>query len=396
MGGVVRNDTVAAGRPGTAPMGMARPPGASTFVAQRPPTSSSGPLSGAGSGAGAAAGGRSGSGPHAHGGGGGGAAYGGADSDSDGDDTGARALRAKLAGMGIDDTVTPVAAADTAAAAAPPAAGGMPDRAPDVRPRLDVRDKRSFLGHAPPKVGMIQCFIQRDKSGLKKLHPEYSLFLDRPSAGGEPQFLLAGRKRKKNKTSNYLISMDREDLHRNSGNFYGKVRSNFVGTEFTVYDKGEKPSKEGGLQQRQEMAAVLYQTNILGSKGPRQMHVLVPRVDDATGKRGQWKQDQEDSEMLITAFKNSDHPRQKEVMALENKKPSWNEELRAYVLNFGGRVTVASVKNFQLVEKGSERVLVQFGKIGSDTFNLDFQYPICGLQAFAVALTAFDNKLACE
>jgi len=34
---------------------------------------------------------------------------------------------------------------------------------------------------------------------------------------------------------------------------------------------------------------------------------------------------------------------------LRNKPPKWNDTLNAYCLNFGGRVTQASVKNFQLV-----------------------------------------------
>ena len=46
--------------------------------------------------------------------------------------------------------------------------------------------------------------------------------------------LRSARKRKKNKTSNYLISLDDDDLARKSGNFFGKVRSNFIGTEFTM------------------------------------------------------------------------------------------------------------------------------------------------------------------
>lgn len=34
---------------------------------------------------------------------------------------------------------------------------------------------------------------------------------------------------------------------------------------------------------------------------------------------------------------------------LRNKPPKWNDTLNAYCLNFSGRVTQASVKNFQLV-----------------------------------------------
>lgn len=32
-----------------------------------------------------------------------------------------------------------------------------------------------------------------------------------------------------------------------------------------------------------------------------------------------------------------------------NKSPTWNEQTQSYVLNFHGRVTQASVKNFQIV-----------------------------------------------
>eukprot|EP01059_Diplonema_ambulator_P004560 TRINITY_DN14276_c0_g1_i4.p1 TRINITY_DN14276_c0_g1~~TRINITY_DN14276_c0_g1_i4.p1 ORF type:complete len:361 (+),score=88.68 TRINITY_DN14276_c0_g1_i4:149-1084(+) len=295
------------------------------------------------------------------------------------DEEGAEKLRQKLQEMGISETVAPIQqSADVSVTAIRNA------------PKLDITDKRSFLGHAPPKVGMVYCHIIRDRSGLKKLHPEYTMYLE---SGTDSQFLLAARKRKKNKTSNYLISMDTEDLHRNSGNFYGKVRSNFLGTEFTVYDRGERATKDGSVSHRQELAAVLYEANIISSKGPRKMTAVIPSVDN-TGRRTIWKQETDDSETLILAYKAGE--RKDDMMVMENKKPSWNEELRAYVLNFKGRVTVPSVKNFQLVERHTDKILVQFGKIGSDKFTLDFQYPVNGLQAFAIALTAFDNKLACE
>lgn len=37
------------------------------------------------------------------------------------------------------------------------------------------------------------------------------------------------------------------------------------------------------------------------------------------------------------------------LLELHNKTPVWNEETQSYVLNFHGRVTQASVKNFQIV-----------------------------------------------
>lgn len=38
-----------------------------------------------------------------------------------------------------------------------------------------------------------------------------------------------------------------------------------------------------------------------------------------------------------------------DIVELHNKTPVWNEDTQSYVLNFHGRVTQASVKNFQIV-----------------------------------------------
>ena len=75
-------------------------------------------------------------------------------------------------------------------------------------------------------------------------------------------------------------------------------------------------------------------------------------------------------------------------------------------LNFKGRVTVASVKNFQLVAAAEnhqnvplaeqEKVILQFGKIGKDIFTMDYRYPLSAFQAFALCLSSFDTKPACE
>lgn len=84
-------------------------------------------------------------------------------------------------------------------------------------------------------------------------------------------------------------------------------------------------------------------------------------------------------------------------MLLQNKEPVWNEETRSYVLNFNGRVTRPSVKNFQLIsDHDPDYVLIQFGRTGEDTFSLDFQNPATLDLAFAVALSSIDSKMACE
>lgn len=81
-----------------------------------------------------------------------------------------------------------------------------------------------------------------------------------------------------------------------------------------------------------------------------------------------------------------------------NRPPQWNEQMQAFVLDFYNRVSQASVKNFQLVEVGDERhqMLLQFGKVKKDIYNLDFTYPFSMFQAVGIALSSCEKKLFCE
>ena len=55
------------------------------------------------------------------------------------------------------------------------------------------------------------------------------------------------------------------------------------------------------------------------------------------------------------------------------------------------------MKNFQLVTTvDQESVILQFGRVGKDDFTMDYQWPLWGLQAFGIALSSFDYKIACE
>lgn len=99
-------------------------------------------------------------------------------------------------------------------------------------------------------------------------------------------------------------------------------------------------------------------------------------------------------EPLVEAWKSG---RTDRLVVLRNKTPVWNDDTQSYVLNFHGRVTQASVKNFQIVhDSDPDYVVMQFGRIADDAFTMDYRYPLCALQAFAIALSSFDGKLACE
>lgn len=95
----------------------------------------------------------------------------------------------------------------------------------------------------------------------------------------------------------------------------GKVRSNFFGTLFSVYGAA---SKDDGA--RNELAAVMYEPNVMGVRGPRRMRIVLPRItkDDRItvlpyqGGRCQ----------LHEKFHNGNV---KEIIVIQNKFPIWND-----------------------------------------------------------------------
>ncbi|KAA3680949.1 uncharacterized protein DEA37_0011016 [Paragonimus westermani] len=133
-------------------------------------------------------------------------------------------------------------------------------------------------------------------------------------------------------------------------------------------------------------------TNVLGFKGPRKMTVLIPRMLD-NDQRAEFGVGTA-NDGLVESWKQKC---MNNLMELHNKNPVWNEDTQSYVLNFYGRVTQASVKNFQIVHDADVNyVIMQFGRVAEDLFTMDYAYPMCALQAFGIALSSFDGKLACE
>ncbi|CAL1531628.1 unnamed protein product [Lymnaea stagnalis] len=82
---------------------------------------------------------------------------------------------------------------------------------------------------------------------------------------------------------------------------------------------------------------------------------------------------------------------QARTFTMHNKAPLWNETSQVYQLDFGGRVTQESAKNFQIELRGKQ--VMQFGRIDNNAYTLDFQYPFTAVQAFAVALANVTQRL---
>ncbi|GMH25571.1 hypothetical protein Nepgr_027414 [Nepenthes gracilis] len=266
----------------------------------------------------------------------------------------------------------------------------------------------SCLKQPGPRDFPLQCLIKRDKK-----NSTFYLYLSvSPSAFSEKgKFLLAARKYRHGAHTEYIISLDADDLSQGSQAYVGKLSSDFLGTNFTIYDSqpphdGAKPSN-GRMSRRFaskqispqlpagnfQVGNVSYKFNLLKSRGPRRMicSLKCPGSRDLT----------KDS-MHNTMMQKSDC----DHTILKNKAPRWHENLQCWCLNFHGRVTVASVKNFQLIAtvdqsqpggKGDEEIiLLQFGKVADDTFTMDYRQPLSTFQAFAICLTSFGTKLACE
>lgn len=249
-------------------------------------------------------------------------------------------------------------------------------------------------------TGVVECYIKRRNMGAGKLFPEYYLY----TRNGD-HFLMAAKKQGNKRTSNYHVTMHNRDFAKDSPDYLGKVRANFVGTEFQLFDRGgsskEKPT-DGAASFRdigascEELGVVVYAANVLGARGPRKMQVYLPRVNMVDDRVEEWKgkEDMALPDAMLERVRRGDIS---EFHHFINKPPRWNDQVKAYVLNFNGRVTMASVKNFQLVApKDHETVLLQFGRVDKHEFTMDVRWPFTPLQAFGVALSSFDSKIACD
>ncbi len=79
---------------------------------------------------------------------------------------------------------------------------------------------------------------------------------------------------------------------------------------------------------------MIYDTNVLGFKGPRRMTVILPGMN-AEGRRVEFRA-LSDGDGVIERFRAKTT---EGLIELHNKTPVWNEDTQSYVLNFHGRVS---------------------------------------------------------
>ncbi|KAI3903173.1 hypothetical protein MKW98_031827 [Papaver atlanticum] len=294
-----------------------------------------------------------------------------------------------------------------------------------------------------PRESPIQCFIKRERATST-----YHLYLGLTPAllGENGKLLFAARKVRRATSTDFVISLVSDDFSRASNTYIGKLRSNFLGTKFTVYDS--QPPCDAAVQSNcrsnrrihakqvsprvpagnYNVATISYELNVLRSRGPRRMQCTMHSIPISAIQEGgtaptptSFPHSLEDHISVPSTSKPKEPlipfsstslsetptlPGAGDPLVLKNKAPRWHEQLQCWCLNFRGRVTVASVKNFQLVAAveashqvsaaEQEKVILQFGKIGKDIFTMDYRYPLSAFQAFAICLSSFDTKPACE
>ncbi|CAI9763544.1 unnamed protein product [Fraxinus pennsylvanica] len=301
-----------------------------------------------------------------------------------------------------------------------------------------------------PRDEPIQSYIKQDRSTstYRLSTSTYRLYFGlTPSEDESDKLLLAAKKIRRATSTDFVVSLVADDFSRASNTYVGRLRSNFLGTKFTIYDceppndaavqHNSRSSRRFNMKQvsprlpayNYSVATISYELNVLRTRGPRRMNCVMNSIPVSSIQEGGTAptptsfpqcSDEKSSSPRVSEGKDSvlnlssrklssssfTPPLSGEPLVLKNKAPRWHEQLQCWCLNFKGRVTVASVKNFQLVAAvdpslnisaaEQEKVILQFGKIGKDIFTMDYRYPLTAIQAFSICLSSFDTKPACE
>lgn len=202
--------------------------------------------------------------------------------------------------------------------------------------------------------------------------------------------------------------------------YLGKMVKNYTGTSFTLHDYRVTNPHDVNAPKHQ-LATMAYDINVSGGD-PNAFTTIMPRYDEGYLEK-------EQSETLInrhkllkkkrrsleqtmmdklrrkkdTAYGSVEQRDEAELLVLQTQKPVFCEELQAFTLDFAGRVKLPCKRNFilsvdpknqRLVDEfGEGTTLLRHGKVNQDRYILDYRYPLSPVQALAVAVTSFAEKL---
>ncbi|KAK8565449.1 hypothetical protein V6N12_059011 [Hibiscus sabdariffa] len=225
-----------------------------------------------------------------------------------------------------------------------------------------------------PRNSLLQCYIKRSRS-----NQTYYLYLGLNQASNDDgKFLLAARKCRRPTCTDYIISLNGNDVSKGSSTYIGKLRSNFLGTKFTVYDAqppnaGAKVTKSSStrlINMKQvsprvpagnyPVAHISYELNVLGSRGPRRMQCVMDAIPTSSIEPGGVAPTQTEfhhsnldtfpsllffrsKSTRSESFRSGPLSEQKEgMLVLRNKSPSWLHLQKMELLGRSMRMSFSS------------------------------------------------------
>jgi hypothetical protein len=237
----------------------------------------------------------------------------------------------------------------------------------------------------------IQCTVVRNKRASinGKMQPTYQLILDETKKA-----IIVAQKMNMNRTSNYhLFDLTRPSLSttlsKKSGNYLGKLRAKNVNrTEYVLLNQNSEREEIAGVR----FDRITLMNQLKEGNQPRKMKVVIP-PNNEQGVPIPNRTAETDAGSLAEKLTESEARASSrganECYVFESKDPVL--ENGNFRLNFHGRVSKPSVKNFQMVAKDDiDNIVCQFGKVDEDVFHLDFKAPVTPVQAFAFALCQFN------
>lgn len=218
-----------------------------------------------------------------------------------------------------------------------------------------ISDKRAMVYNAPPvSHSYVRCYVTQTKRALRPTI--YTMYHEDTTTP-----LLTAKLTKVTPTkkiySIYLSHNEKESI--------GKLVSSSLGLHFKYIDKGSRDTKVN----------INYSSNLIR----RSYNKLSLEISDVSH-----------SDNFVIS--NQQEPRK-----LKNRDPVWDPQYHSWTLNFGGRVKRKSARNFQIMEQNEQKQhnFLIFGRIDAESFVLDYRNPFTALQAYCLALSALDRKIAC-
>ncbi|CAM9427803.1 unnamed protein product [Hapterophycus canaliculatus] len=179
---------------------------------------------------------------------------------------------------------------------------------------------------------------------------------------------------------------------------------------------------------RRELGVIVYNFDKKEQRtGKRRMEVAIPQLHRKGDSGDSWEpvswQPSDTKESMTNNFgrvryQGAQNFLQDDRLLIYHQRESRYDPLSSCLVDYRGRATAPSVKNFQLLKSPPEDnvkrakyfsesaeeddeidsddlprpVYLQMGKVGKDCFNVDLEWPLSVLQAFAICLSRFDTQ----